>query len=790
MLNRLCRIILSFFVLCLGIIGAGIIGYALLAGPPQNPHDQIVGLNAPVTIALDDYAIPTIKAKNDLDAARALGYLHARHRLFQMEMMRRTGQGRLAEWLGPSALKFDRYIRALNLYRLAQKSVAAAPKDEQAILEAYAAGVNSWITAHHRWPPFELWLIGLAQGRLNGPELAPWTPADSVVWGKLMALQLSGNLPQEIRRAHLLEYYGADVVSLLTRFDTPLPSLPRFAESGIDWQKLAASIPKLGPERASNAWVLHGSRTTTGKPILANDPHLGLNAPILWYLARIETPTQKLAGVTVPGVPFHILGQNAHIAWGFTTTGSDVNDLVLEKLVPGKPDFYQTEDGPRQFDTRTETISILGGKTETQTIRTSRHGVILSDLRPDLRPAQQSDIVVALQTTLNVAEDTTWRALYHLNRVQNQDDFVKAVQMFQLGQQNIFYADRAGNIGFYTQARLPVRPFFDGSTPAPGWTGRALWRGWRAAKELPPVFNPPDGVLANANDAIAPLDAEPALTQDWEAPWRARRLHALLQKRAIHHPDDQKAIMTDDYSMVAEDLLPILLKAPAATKLQETIIAQMGLWDRHMDREQPEPLIFTAWIEAIQEILLEGRPGDLLNQFTAIEPRLILRLLTQPQAGWCDIPQTDQKQEDCTDIIQQGLTRALSRLQIRYGTDWQAWRWGTAHHARLVHPLFGQVPWLDNVFTWGGPMSGASDTLLRAAFMDASKDMNYHAVHGAGYRAIYDLAAPDNSQMILATGQEGRPFQPHFADMTPFWLEKQFLRPLLHHPIQEMQLNP
>lgn len=795
--GRFCRLILGSLLACCVLMVVGITLYAWWVGPDDHPEQQLASISRPVRITFDQYNIPTIHAETTEDAWRTLGWLHARHRLFQMEMMRRTGQGRLAEWLGPSALKFDRYIRGLDLYALAQKSVNAAPAEEQQALKAYADGVNAWLGAQHM-PPLELFLIGLTGGRLTGPDMEPWQPADSIVWGKLMALQLSGNLDHEITRARLLQYLSPADVSFLTRFDqdVKIPALPHFAGHILprdqDWQQIAAAIPMLGPDHASNAWVINGTHTTTGKPILANDPHLGLNAPILWYPVRIETPDQTLTGVTVPGVPFHILGQNRDIAWGFTTTGSDVEDLVIEKTVPGKPGLYQTEHGPAPFTTRTMTFHVKGGKTETRTIRSTRHGIILSDIRSDMEQLNTADTLIALQTTLTSPDDTTWRALYHLNRAHDPASFVSAVNLFMLGQQNIFYADRNNNIGFYTHARLPIRQIHDGSVPIPGWTGQALWKGWRPAQELPPVFNPDRGFLANANDPIEPPGTNPPLTTDWEAPWRARRIFDVLSTPQPHSLADQTRLMTDSTSNAARALLPAMLDIAPDTALQKDILAHLTSWDMRMDRDRPEPLIFTAWVEAIQEIALEHRDIHVGALLSSPDFRLIERIITTPDAGWCMSDNNDNPAHaDCRSTIQRALTRALARLQITQGDDWHRWRWGDAHKANFAHQILGQFPVIGGLFTWQGAMSGAADTVLRGASWGEHNPGDYRVNHAAGYRAVYDLSNPDQSLFMIATGTDGRPFHRHFMDLMPQWIDGQFIHINSQNPPQhEIHLTP
>ena len=380
----------------------------------------------------DRWGVPHIFAANKNDAARALGYIHASERLFQMEMQRRAGQGRLSEMAGPGMLGADKYIRTLGLYRLSQSSFAALSPDAQSHLQAYADGVNAWLATHERRLPPELLLMGAVPER--------WAPANSVVWGKLMALRLSFNYRLEMLRARLAKHMTRErMEALFPDMPSPITIQPErnpplmsgdgakkaslrsdnrlasrnigddavYTASRASWpEDLLDLLLGLG-DAASNEWVVSGQRTATGKPILANDPHLGLEAPILWYLARIVTPDMTLKGATVPGLPAVLLGQNDNIAWGLTTTHSDVQDLFVETVDPKNPGRYLTPEGSAAFEARQEVIHVKGKPDVTMTVRATRHGPVMSDIDGEMMRLAGPGKVMALAFTGLGAADTT-----------------------------------------------------------------------------------------------------------------------------------------------------------------------------------------------------------------------------------------------------------------------------------------------------------------------------------------------------------------------------------------------
>ncbi len=428
-MRRLGRVLIALAILLLaivliptGIVG-GVIAWVKFSPPPMTGEVKLPGLAAPVDLVWDKNAVPHIFAKSLRDAYRTLGWLHARDRLWQMETQRRIGQGRLSELVGKLGLGFDEEMRVLGLYRLAEANYATLSPEVRADVDAYTAGVNAYL-AHPAAPlPIEFQLLHAT------PE--PWKPADSLVFGRLMALQLSANYREEALRAELVGKLSPDAFKDLFPGSSEAGPMTLAALNGIDWQRFAGHLPAvLGPDHASNEWVVDGTQTKSGKPLLANDPHLGLSAPILWYLARTVTPEGNLAGVTFPGVPYTILGHNDRIAWGATTTGGDVQDLFVEDVSPTDPSQYKTPDGQSAFITRDEVIKVRFGGDIHLKVRETRHGPVISDIDPDLAAAVGKDKAVALSFVALNVDDTTVEALRGMDHAHDWPSFQAALKLW------------------------------------------------------------------------------------------------------------------------------------------------------------------------------------------------------------------------------------------------------------------------------------------------------------------------------------------------------------------------
>ncbi|MGB0629469.1 MAG: penicillin acylase family protein [Alphaproteobacteria bacterium] len=516
---------------------------------------------------------------------------------------------------------------------------------------------------------------------------------------------------------------------------------------------------------------LSGNRTVTGKPLMANDPHLGFRAPGLWYLARIQAPDLNVTGATVPGVPFHILGHNGDIAWSFTTTDSDTQDLFLERKTGRGSDTYETPVGPQKYDIRTEEIAVRGHPPEKMTIRVSRHGPVISDVYPRLRRNNDEKYDVALAAAGLRADDLTPLALMRLNKARNWDDFVGALQTFHAPQQNISYADRRGNIGLYAPGRIPVRRSGKGT---PGWDGTHDWRGFIPYDALPRAYNPATGALINANHRLVPTSYPWYLTDDWSAPYRAQRLHQLLAPGIPQSADSFRRSQNDAVSLAATELMPLFLeKLGRQTGASKEIAALLAEWNGAMSRTRPEPLVFSMWLYEINRAMYQDELGPLFERYYGQRPRAIAHMLTRRQV-WCDDTRTPER-ESCGDIVTGAFASAISALSEKYGDDYQHWRWGTAHEATFAHPLFGRIPVLRQLADIRIESDGGAYSVNRAQPRLSDPENSFASVHGPGYRAIYDLSDLNESLFATATGQSGNLLSPFYADNTEAWRNGEYI---------------
>ena len=693
---------------------AGLLLWETLPGAHQTVH--IPGLSAPVDIRLDADGVPHIQAANELDAAAALGFVHARDRMFQMELARRAAEGRLSELAGPAALGIDRTMRTLGLARAALSDYAALPAETKAVLEAYANGVNAWISARGRFAAPEFLAFG-------PPET--WRPADSLMRVKTMELYLSGNWQAELARLALAGHLPQRMIDELWRSDPPRshaetdPGLAPLAT------RLAALLlrfpdPWTYPDSASNEWAVDGGHSATGAPIVAGDPHLQFGFPGIWYLARIDTPTETLAGATAAGFPFLLLGHNGHIAWTFTSTEADVQDVFVES--PSEP-----------LTSREERIKVRGQPDEILTIRASRHGPVISDLAGDTH-----HILTVAMANLQPG-DTAAAGFLALNRARTVAEGGAAAPAIASPVLNLLVADRQ-TIGQFVTGRIPIRKDGDGSAPARG-DGSHDWIGWASGAELPHTVAPASGRLVNANERIAPPDFPVFLGRDWYTDWRARRIHALLDAMPKPSLADFARMQTDVHSSFADQILPILRAVP-----DQNLLAG---WGGDMTMDAPQPLIFNLWVRAFYR-LVQHRAGIVGSAGGPI-PDFVGFVLSPAGSHWCG--------GDCTPLLREALDTV-----VREHPDDLRQNWGTEHQAVFAHPLLRGIPLLGGLTTFSIPSPGDDTTLDRG-----SPDAAMQSVHGASYRGVYDLSDLDRSLFMLAPGQSGHPLRQHAGDLLRRW---------------------
>jgi penicillin G amidase len=753
------------------ILGLGFVAYFWHSLPSYDGTVEVAGLNRPVQIIRDSHAVPHIIAESFDDAAFGLGYAHAQDRLWQMELSRRFIQGRLAEMLGELAFDADVLLRTMGLYAAARQALDHLSPETRRALEAYSAGVNAY-RGQHRGPwPIEFALAGVT------PE--PWTPTDSIAVLKGMAFELSGNAFSEAARARLLPVLGLrGIQDFFAPFDAA--PLPRYLDDAFLTTRTgqASGVPNT---TASDNWVVSGAHSVSGKPLLANDPHLGFTIPSFWYLAHLSFAGEDIVGGSLPGIPSIVAGRNRSAAWGMTNTGPDTQDIYLERLNTDNSSQYQTPLGFAEFETRAEVIRVRFGGERRVIVRKSRHGPIVSDAASAFSNAKPDGHELALAWTALDPDDTSMQALLALGRAKTADEARSAARFFVTPMQNIVYADAdgpSGHIGLMLPGRVPIRAESNdslGLVPAPGWDGRYDWRDPVPVDAMVSVVDPPSGWIATANNKTAPVDYPYVLTREWEVDYRYKRIEQLLSAQSKHSIDSFKAIQTDPVDLYALDIKARLAAAGPFEGRAAEAARLVGAWNGAMLRDEPEPLIFSAWVRALARRVYGDELGANFGNYWGYREQFMLRVLDNAgdSGRWCDDRATPDI-EDCASRIRLALDDAIIELSQAYGDDMSAWRWGDAHQAVHVHRPLGNFPIVDAYFNREAVVDGGAFTLLRASNAMAS-GRPYAAVHGAGYRGIYDLGAPDQSLYMISVGQSGNIYSPHYDDLLGLWAETQYI---------------
>ena len=782
----------GLLVLALALVAAAWL-YTRQALPRTSGDLQLPGLQAAISIERDAHGIPSIVAANAHDAFFGLGVVHAQDRLWQMETHRRIGAGRLAELFGEPALEADLFLRALGVRRAAAQQWKQLPAASKAVVQAYTDGINAVLKSELRARPPEFIVLGVQ------PE--PWDPVDSLAWAIMMAWDLGGNWNTELLRLRLA------LKMPVARIDTLLPPYPGEAPLATTdyaalyrslkldagdravaaWDRLPDIAPPSGVEGVgSNNWVVAGSRTTTGRPLLANDPHLKLSSPALWYFARLQAPGLKVAGATMPGLPLVVLGQNEHVAWGFTNTGPDVQDLYIEQLDPGAPGQVRTPEGWAPMESVQEVVKVKGKPDVNFTARRTRHGPVVSDAgtMPDvLGPRDRPTYVLAMRwTALDAGNDVIGTSLA-MQQATSVAAFIDATQSFVAPMQNMVVADKAGHIGVVSPGRVPVRkPENDlkGLAPAPGWDTRYDWAGFIPAGETPREQDPERGFIATANQRVTAPDYPHFITSEWAAPYRQQRIEQMIKAKPKLSIEDLAAMHADVKSLAAPALLPWLMKAQSTHALAPAALATLQGFDGTMSADKAAPLVYWAWQRQLARAVFMDDNGQTLwerSLATRSFQDALEVVLARDDSSWCDDRSTTAI-ETCAQQSGVALTRALDDLQTRYGTDVAQWRWGAAHLARSEHRPFSRVKPLARFFELRTPVGGDSFTVnvSRVGLKpDATTGELFLNEHAASLRALYDLADPAQSRVMHSTGQSGLFFSPQYRSFVEPWRAVQYV---------------
>lgn len=758
-----------FFQLFLTLVTLIVLGLAGLTTwlwqslPQIEGSISVLGPTAPVEILRDDFGIPHIYASSPNDAYFGLGYAHAQDRMFQMEQQRRLSQGRLSEVLGSSTLANDRFLRLLDLHRAAQASVAALDPANRETLNAYAAGVNAFIEAHEGTlsPEFVLLLAA---------DPAPWSAADSIAWLKVMALHLSGNWREEALRAAMINEIGAEkTASFFPDVPAATPSILDAAE-GRSLGELSSLLNELLPPagNGSNNWVVDGDHTSSGMPLLANDPHLGFSIPAVWYLAHLEAPGLSVAGATLPGIPLVIVGTNGEIAWGVTNTGPDTQDLFIERLDPEDNSRYLTPEGSESFAGREEVIEVRFGEDVTVSMLETRHGPILTGIRDQIDGLTRDDEAIALSWTMLQDDDRSIEAGLALHTASNWPEFVASARRYAGPQQNIVYADRRGNIGLLAPATIPIRSSGEGLVPVPGWTGEGDWIGVIPFHDLPGTLNPETGMIATANDKLVTEDYPYLLGHQWQPGYRGQRIRDLLAEHNDHDLASFSAIQLDEVSLFATVMLPFARESEPETENGRTLRAMLEAWDGDMVANSAAPTVYQAWYRELTRAIYADDLGEMFHDAWWFKPVFVLNVMRDDPQGWCLNAETGEE-TTCKDLAGIALDHAAEFLIERFGADPAEWQWGDVHALKLRHRLYGMIPGIEAMMGVDLPMGGDRFTVSTSGFVFNSDNRAFATVHGPVLRAVVDLSEPVTGYFVILPGQSGNPFSPYYDNLVDRW---------------------
>ncbi|MBF9033618.1 penicillin acylase family protein [Rhodobacterales bacterium HKCCE2091] len=764
--------------------------------PDYDADWTVAGITAPVEIVRSNANVPHIFGATDEDVYFGLGFAHAQDRLWQMLMTRRASQGRLSELFGPRTLQVDDLMRRLDLYGHSSASVRALDDRSRSALEAYARGVNAWIELVST----EALGRGAPEMFLFSPDIAPWRPADSVAVSAMMALQLSTHQNSEVLRARTSSALGdaARLSDILP--DAPgtgISALPDYAamfDAALPAIAGVSPVPPMAPWSppglggASNVWAAAPSRSASGGAILANDPHLALTAPSTWYLARLELSSGGVIGGTIPGMPVILTGRNEHVGWGITYANLDDIDLYVEELNPDNPEEYRGPEGWQRFATRREIIEVAGRSPVTITLRWTDNGPVIPGSQWDFGTVTPQGHVMSMAWTALTDFNTSIRTGLEIMRARDIEDAREAGSWFVAPAQNLVIADDEGNIAMQVIGHMPWRDN-DHETmarmPSRGWIPENRWLGVTQFLANPHFENPESGILGNTNNKTIDRPFPLHVSFDWGDTQRITRLERLMGARAVHTRESFVEAQLDTVSAAARNVLPLVARdlwfaeepAPPGTRerRRQDALALLRDWNGEMNEHLPEPLIYAAWMRALQERLIRDDLGPLADAFPHFEPLFVERVFRDigGASAWCDIrPSTAV--ETCTDIARVSLDDALQWLEERYGGAIESWRWGNAHEAVHRHPVLGDTALLSWIVNIRQSTSGGDFTLQRGATPGTLPDP-FLNTHSAGYRGVYDFADPDSSVFVIATGQSGHPLSPYYDDLGELWRRGEYI---------------
>ncbi len=793
--RRLALVILTIALLL--VAGVAILGVVAVRRPyPQTDGTlAVAGLQAEVDVLRDEWGIPHIYADNTHDLFFAQGYVHAQDRFWQMDFWRHVSAGRLSEVAGEGLVESDTFIRTMGWNRMARDTLAHYESEEpemMAILEAYSAGVNAYIDANRG----KLSVNHTILGRLYPREIEPWTPLNTVGWGVVMSDDLSGNWSDELARAQLIQALGEERVAELIPLypenrpvivpgDAISPTGQTSLPSGVDWSRVNTDVagalaPGLalgaGEVLGSNNWVIGGEHTDTGMPLLANDPHLGIQMPSIWYEVGLHAPEWNVRGFSFAGVPGVIIGHNERIAWGVTNGTVDTQDLFIERVNPDNPRQYEFMGEWRDMEVFSETIHVSGGEDVTLEVLATHHGPIINPV------IDETSDVLAMQWTATEPARLL-KSVIMLNQAEGYEDFREALTFWDIPAQNFVYADVDGNIGYQLPGLIPMRRNGNGLLPVPGWTGEYEWEGYVPYEEMPALFNPDNGYIVTANNAVVDEAYPHLLGHVWDNGDRAQRIVNMVEAELVGDGKisvgDIARMQSDSYSMMAADYQPILASLSSPDRQVQDALQRMSEWDLQARRDSVAAALWEiTWMHLTQDIFADetGEAMDLYNNFGNDRRILIHRLAGEPEAEWWDNVNTPER-ETREQILLGAVGKTIGWFEQNIGGEMDDWQWGRIHTATFVSNPLGQsgISLVERLVNRGPyPADGSASTVNANGW---STD-NPAAIGGhVSMRMIVDVADWERSLTVHSTGQSGHPYHPHYMDMFEEWQTGR------HHPM-------
>ncbi len=767
--------------------------------PKKNGTLHLEGLHEAVEIITDRYGVPHIYAQNEDDLYFAQGYVHAQDRLWQMELNRRIGSGRLSEIFGEIALETDRFSRRLGMHRASAAGVARLPEHIRRILDAYTNGVNAFIEHNRNNLPIEFTILRFK------PQ--PWQITDNIQWAKMMGWNLSGNWETEIIRARLVAKLGAErAAKLEAGYD---PSHPLIIPPGVEYQGVnlgmleqyeqLKQLSGFGTMGASNNWVVDGTMTVTGSPILCNDPHLGQTAPSIWYECHLVAGDIDVIGVSFPGGPGIVIGHNQHIAWGITSAISDVEDLYIEKFNPENPHQYEYQGKWGEAQVVREEIKVKGQNTPViEEVRITRHGPVLTHMplinkNDGASQNGPTELPLAMRWT-GLEQCNITSSVQKLSRASNWEEFRDALRDWDVPPQNLIYGDQEGNIGYIMAGAIPIRSQGQSLLPSPGWTGEHEWTGFIPFDELPQTCNPEQHFIITANNRVVDDTYPYYITHEWLSGYRAQRIRDLIISKTGKGKlalSDMAAIQADQYALPAEEIVPHMLKIQTDRPLEKAALDIVRTWDYILAPDSVGAAIYATFLYKLERIIFRAMFGDdetlmhsylgvgattlaLLNGYFSRSRPLIIRFLNEHDDTWFADSVVPNGPKSWDAALSSAFHAAIEELREKLGNDMARWKYGKIHKMTYSHPL-GMVKLLSPIFN-RGPFSigGDVDTVNVSASMPNQPEV---VVSVPSFRQIINLADLNASLFGHTPGQSGHPSSKHYDDFIKPWLNVE------HHPM-------